>query len=1031
MANPKFPRGSEWRKWDLHVHTPCSGLGHEFGADFDRYATNFFKLAVEKQIAVVGVTDYFTIEGYQKIKEIQATPKRLIHLVGEEVAEKASRILLLPNIEFRSSIIVDGSRVNFHVIFSDEIDPATINDDFLREIRFTSECGSGQADESWSLTEKSLSELGARLKRQHEKFRDRSDLCVGMMNAVVKHEDVTGALDRQTSRFKDRWVFVVAADEDLSRCSWDGQGHLTRKLFIQKAHMLFSANPQTREWALGRKQPSEMTYEEEFGALKPCVHGSDAHCYLQLFEPAKGRQLWIKADPTFLGLRQIIHEPESRVHIGDAPTAIGRIREESTKYMCEVRFERTGEAKASAVWFSGSLELNPGLIAIIGNKGSGKSALADVLGLLGETRAASHFSFLDRKHFLNPKQRLGAMFRANVRWYSGSEFSRTLSHPADPAKQEIVKYIPQEYLETVCSELSKTEESRFYRELMEVIFSHVSEADRLEKESLPELIRFLTSEKESKISRLESELYEMNASIVELEGRLTGEYRKSLEQRFEQLRVELMAHDKAKPVEVAEPKHDPEQLEAVEAAKGELEGLVEQTEALQVKITEATAELKKMALCEAAADRLLARIDNLGEQIETFFQESQDDADILTLETRELVSLSVTRKPIEEARRHALEQRKKLTALLDPALPKSLSAQRQELSELTTSARSKLDEPNRKYQGYLHNLAKWQQARARIEGSPDDPESLKGFEARLRQLNDLPSTLREKTDSRGELVKKIFTTKKELLEDYSRLHSPVQRFIDQHPISQRQGALGFKAAIGLKDFERDFFGMIHQGRKGSFQGEREGRERLRNLIDCGDFSTTAGVMRFLELLQADLTQDGRSEEKAPIELRDQLKQGKDPKDVYDFIYGLSYLKPRFELRWQRKPLDQLSPGERGSLLLVFYLLIDRRNVPLIIDQPEGNLDNQTVTAMVVPAIKYAMQRRQIVIVTHNPNLAVVCDADQVIHAELDKTDGNRVTYTSGAIEDPAIVQHIVNVLEGTKPAFDLRDAKYEVLESKP
>jgi hypothetical protein len=67
-------------------------------------------------------------------------------------------------------------------------------------------------------------------------------------------------------------------------------------------------------------------------------------------------------------------------------------------------------------------------------------------------------------------------------------------------------------------------------------------------------------------------------------------------------------------------------------------------------------------------------------------------------------------------------------------------------------------------------------------------------------------------------------------------------------------------------------------------------------------------------------------------------------------------------------------------------------------------------------------------VTHNPNLAVVCDADQVVHAAIDKLHGNRVTYTTGSIEDPIITELIVNVLEGTKLAFDLRDAKYAVLD---
>ncbi len=258
--------------------------------------------------------------------------------------------------------------------------------------------------------------------------------------------------------------------------------------------------------------------------------------------------------------------------------------------------------------------------------------------------------------------------------------------------------------------------------------------------------------------------------------------------------------------------------------------------------------------------------------------------------------------------------------------------------------------------------------------------------------------------------------------------SPVQTFIDQHPVSQQQGALQFSASIAVDGLVDGLLNMIHQGRKGSFQGEQEGRERIREILANSDFSTEAGVQGFLANVQEHLEYDKREGNDKPVRLRDQLRQGTSREGLYNFLYGLSYLKPRFELRWQDKPLDQLSPGERGNLLLVFYLLIDRRDVPLVIDQPEENLDNQTIATMLVPAIKYAKERRQIVIVTHNPNLAVVCDADQVIHARLDKTDGNRVVYTSGAIEDPTITQVIVDVLEGTKPALDLRHAKYEIRE---
>jgi ABC-type lipoprotein export system ATPase subunit len=123
-------------------------------------------------------------------------------------------------------------------------------------------------------------------------------------------------------------------------------------------------------------------------------------------------------------------------------------------------------------------------------------------------------------------------------------------------------------------------------------------------------------------------------------------------------------------------------------------------------------------------------------------------------------------------------------------------------------------------------------------------------------------------------------------------------------------------------------------------------------------------------------------------------------------------------------LEQLSPGERGNLLLIFYLLVDQDDIPLVIDQPEENLDNQTVFKTLVPCIKDAKKRRQIVMVTHNPNLAVVCDAEQVISAKLDSKSGNRVSYRTGSIENPDINSELVRVLEGTMPAFRNRDGKY-------
>ena len=145
------------------------------------------------------------------------------------------------------------------------------------------------------------------------------------------------------------------------------------------------------------------------------------------------------------------------------------------------------------------------------------------------------------------------------------------------------------------------------------------------------------------------------------------------------------------------------------------------------------------------------------------------------------------------------------------------------------------------------------------------------------------------------------------------------------------------------------------------------------------------------------------------------------------MYGLSFIDPYYDLRQKGKSLEQLSPGEKGALLLVFYLVLDKEDVPLIIDQPEDNLDNNSVAKVLVPYIREAKRYRQIIMITHNPNLAVVADADQVIKVSVNKEYGNEFSFISGGIEHPKINQQIVEVLEGTMPAFSSRKNKYQIL----
>ena len=136
----EFPRGSEWRKWDLQVHTPFSELSNGFGTDFDAYATALFESAIANEIQAIGVTDYFSVEGYRQLKSLVADGRRLDALLGPEAAAKAGLILLIPNIELRTTPLItraggpDG-RVNLHVLFSEDIDVENIEENFLQVLR--------------------------------------------------------------------------------------------------------------------------------------------------------------------------------------------------------------------------------------------------------------------------------------------------------------------------------------------------------------------------------------------------------------------------------------------------------------------------------------------------------------------------------------------------------------------------------------------------------------------------------------------------------------------------------------------------------------------------------------------------------------------------------------------------------------------------------------------------------------------------------------------------------------------------------
>ena len=122
-----------------------------------------------------------------------------------------------------------------------------------------------------------------------------------------------------------------------------------------------------------------------------------------------------------------------------------------------------------------------------------------------------------------------------------------------------------------------------------------------------------------------------------------------------------------------------------------------------------------------------------------------------------------------------------------------------------------------------------------------------------------------------------------------------------------------------------------------------------------------------------------------------------------------------------RPLRDLSGGQRVNLLLSL-LLETTDDRPLVIDQPEDELDKRFLFDTLLPALKRLKGRRQIILATHDANIVVNGDADQVI---LLKATANRGHVAcSGAIEEPAVREAIVKTVDGGDEAFRLRRLKY-------
>lgn len=1026
-----FPRGAEWRQWDLHIHTPASFVwkGQRFDSNPDsigntKIVDEMIAALNAAEPAVFALMDYWTFDGWFALK------KRLAE-VGAPKLEK----MVFPGIELRLVAPMEG-RLNAHVLFSNEVEDQVLHDfksALTVEIIDRPLSNDALVKLARQVDEGKLNHHG--LKKDSVDSDEQEALRAGSIIAEVNCESYKLAIEKVPSGQAIGFMPFDTSD-GLSQVKW--QDHYAYVLGLFKSSPIFETRNADRRGAfVGEETPGNITWLKKFqhclgNIPRLAVAGSDAHRFIGVkgdndkrgygdFPSAKAT--WIKADPTFLGLLQAIKEPARRSHIGERPEKLREVEENKTYFIDCIEVSKTAGSSIPEDWLAGCrVLLNHDLVAIIGNKGSGKSALADVIALLGNSRQKEHFSFLRKDRF---RGKSGAgdpakQFIGKIEWLDRTQEERRLSDDPPEEKVQLVRYIPQGHFEDLCNDHVSGRTGAFEKELRAVIFDHAGDAIRLGALDFDQLIEQQESGYRDQLGEYRKDLARLNLEIENIEAQRQPQVKRSLQELLALKKRQIEEHSSInnKPVAIPKPSEQlsSEQLEAanlLEENAAKLKNIEEET------ISNASAQASCAAKTKAI-QTVRERLRTLERQYKQFQDDTAKDLQALGVTLGELATLNVNQLVLDVV---AAKLPQEQVALLLKASQNEDA--KQALQNEQVALTTKLNAPQLLYQQSLKAIESWEEKLRELTGTPEVPETLKGIENRIAQLDELPLLLQNKQAQRKSLSGNIFDTLNAQRKAREDLFKPVQDLIQNNKLIREEYKLKFQATLGGSSatLASALFALIKQN-AGEFRGEDDSNAVIQRLSEQHDLSQRSEVLKFVDELDGKIHEAAAGGTPDAIGIASILRKEKVASSVYDLLYGLSYLESRYSLLFQDTKIEQLSPGQRGALLLIFYLLVDKGRNPIILDQPEENLDNETVVSLLVPVVSEAKKKRQIIMVTHNPNLAVVCDAEQIIYSSFDRKKASKIEYMSGSIENPVVNSHVVNVLEGTKPAFDNRRIKY-------
>lgn len=913
-------RGSEWRIWDLHVHTPAS-ITHNYKVRpnqdvWESYIEDLEHLPDE--IKVLGINDYLFIDGYRKVLEYK------------QHGRLKNIDLILPVVEFRLARFAGNAkfkRINFHVIFSNEISPDIIQSQFLNALTRNYKLSSDYQSLEWGgvITKENLENLGLQIINQvpiEKQCEYDAPIKEGFNNLNLEYDCILDALEGAPQYFKGKYLTAIGKSEwdDLK---WDDNTIADKKDIINRCSLVFSASESVEAY---NKSKQSLANAHVNSLLLDC---SDAHANLDSANKDKlgNCRTWIKADTTFQGLKQVLYEPDERVCISD----VYPIQKNSYSILDHIVLGDCNNPN-----WNQCIYFNPNLNTIIGGRSTGKSNLLSCIAA-----NLNHPEKVDADKYIDTlKDSVKVVWRDN-----------------EINSERKVDYLPQNFIYSLADNK---------KELNNLLLMILLGDQTLAGSSV--MYQAKCNDLKLETSNLLNRLLEQKRLLVVKKQEISsfGDP-KGIENEIRNLTAQKENIEKQNAL-------DPSILKSYEEDNHKVQDYAKHIESL-------TREKESLA-------RLLSA---------EFIVEKQNISyDGISLVIKDEIKTTIT----DCLNQSNVAVRKKIT-LLEKKVTEQISSIILEKEKIISSDTYKkgmsLYAANNSLLNIRKRLNEQEELLAKVNVKKEE------YKALLKEFKELLKQLLESYASYLALTKEIASMMHKEHDDVKLFSSIV--------VSDKLNAI-LEDSLNLKYKE---MGDLIEQLLTTYQSLAE--DKLKAILEPLVYKAISGDLKF--------------------------KGSTDDVTFLTLLLTNNFFQSVIDVEYEGDSLQMMSPGKRTFVILKLLLDFSKNDNPILIDQPEDNLDNRAIYKELVMYIRKKKLERQIILVTHNPNIVVGADAENVIVAnqhgvKTPNTDGIKFQYKNGSLEESfrdsdankpiletmGIREHVCEILEGGEEAFRKRESKY-------